>query len=840
MKRFMSKKSIQKIMILIVIVLSFNFVMPTYSRADFGGVLFDPLVDLVAGIGDAVLAALQYFMYDGGASLNGQNVFSLSVPNKAFSPQDFGVSASEGEINTKVSEEYLAELGWWTSAINWIEDAWNWFWGNTKSDFEEATEDSPYGIPVVRYSPEEIFSNNVPALDANFITPKQWGVAEQNERSVTQIIHDTIASWYVTLRNLAIIALLSVLLYVGIRIVISSTAADKAKYKQMLMDWLVALCILFFLHYVMTFILTLTETITDGIANSTEDIVVGIYDENGSIVKNYWDEELIYKTDLTGLCRLKVQSRDLTEKLVYLIMYIALVIYTVMFTWTYVKRAIIMAFLTLVAPLISITYPIDKISDGKAQAFNIWLREFIFNALLQPFHLLIYTIFLGSSIEIATENPIFAILFLAFISPAEKLLRKMFGFDKSETTGGLNTAAGLLGGAAVLKTAGNLAGRIGKSSKGNAGGKAGKGVRTKNTGNNTSSSESTSVTSAFSNAGNRGRKSQQTKKRNKTWTENDQRGITGWAFDNLKEAVGNSPIGKAGRAIKNSKFVRTIGNGARKVRNIPRIVPKPVRNTIRRAVGTVGTAGRLAGRAAVGTLKFAGKTAVTGLGAGLGATVGLAAGITGDDLEDVMKLGATGAGIGAAGAAGISAGASTMIRTVPETGRNIRNLYEETTYGVKGAALRQQARELMNNKSYEEEIRKTLEKQYEELGKEGKPTSKEIKVAMRAGTEYANANVTDIKIIAKAVASEDKFRMELEQDGITGEDAVRGARYNGIAAAKIAQGLQPKDMRDEKSMNGIRDALKEQVMRKGNLSEEEATKQSEKALGRIKEVRGTF
>ena len=122
-----------------------------------------------------------------------------------------------------------------------------------------------------------------------------------------------------------------------------------------------------------------------------------------------------------------------------------------------------MAFLTLVAPLISITYPIDKISDGKAQAFNIWLREFIFNALLQPFHLLIYTIFLGSSIEIATENPIFAILFLAFISPAEKLLRKMFGFDKSETTGGLNTAASLLGGAAVLKTAGNLAGRIGKS-----------------------------------------------------------------------------------------------------------------------------------------------------------------------------------------------------------------------------------------------------------------------------------------------------------------------------------------------------------------------------------------
>lgn len=812
MKRFMSKKSIQKIVILIVIVLSFNFIMPTYSRADFGGVLFEPLVDLVAGIGDAVLAALQYFMYDGGASLNGQNVFSVSVPNKAFSPQDFGLNASAGEINTQVSEENLDEVGWWTSFTNWVSDGWDWFWGNTKSDFEEATEDSPYGIPIVRYSPEEIFSNRVPALDANFITPKPWGVQEQDERSVTQLIHDTIASWYVTLRNLAIIALLSVLLYVGIRIIISSTASDKAKYKQMLIDWLVALCILFFLHYVMTFILTLTETITDGIANSTEDIVVGIYDENNQIVKNYWGEDLIYKTDLTGLCRLKVQSRDLTEKLVYLIMFIALVIYTVMFTWTYVKRAITMAFLTLVAPLISITYPIDKISDGKAQAFNIWLREFIFNALLQPFHLLIYTIFLGSSIEIATENPIFAILFLAFISPAEKLLRKMFGFDKSETTGGLNTAAGLLGGAAVLKTAGNLVGKIGKSSKGNSNGGT-KGIRTKNNHNAGLPND-----------------------------KKDRQGIFGAAAEKMKEKIGNTRVAQA---IGNNKLVRTVKSGASAIRNIPNIMPKPLKNTIRRAVGTVGAAGRLTGKAVLGTAKFAGKVGTAAVGAGLGATIGLAAGITGDNLEDVLTSGLTGTTIGMAGVpAGVSAIGNatrrTITTTIPNIAREARDTYEIGAYGRDGAAMRQRARELMQDKSYEDAIKKALNEKYKELGKEGSPTTKEIRVAMRAGTEYANADVTDVKIIAKAVAAEDKFRVELEQDGIKGEEAIKGARHNGIAAAKIAQGLQPKDMRDEKSMNGIRDALKEQLRNKGNLSEKEADKQSEKALGRIKEIRGPF
>ena len=38
--------------------------------------------------------------------------------------------------------------------------------------------------------------------------------------------------------------------------------------------------------------------------------------------------------------------------------------------------------------------PIDKLNDGQAQAFNMWLKEFIFNILIQPFHLLIYMVFI--------------------------------------------------------------------------------------------------------------------------------------------------------------------------------------------------------------------------------------------------------------------------------------------------------------------------------------------------------------------------------------------------------------------------------------------------------------
>ena len=50
------------------------------------------------------------------------------------------------------------------------------------------------------------------------------------------------------------------------------------------------------------------------------------------------------------------------------LIYVVLVIYTVIFVFTYVKRVVYMAFLTIIAPLVALTYPIDKMNDGKAQA----------------------------------------------------------------------------------------------------------------------------------------------------------------------------------------------------------------------------------------------------------------------------------------------------------------------------------------------------------------------------------------------------------------------------------------------------------------------------------------
>ena len=176
--------------------------------------------------------------------------------------------------------------------------------------------------------------------------------------------------------------------------------------------------------------------------------------------------------------RLYVNLDDPGESFGFIILYIILIVLTTMFAIRYMKRVIYVAFLTLIAPLVALTYPIDKIKDGQAQAFNMWFREYIFNVLIQPFHLLIYSVLVGSAMELANEHMIYAIVTIGFLIPAEKLLRKFFGFDKAGTL----SAAGSFAGGAIFSSVLNKINRPKPGGKGGSGkeGGASQGVRKPN------------------------------------------------------------------------------------------------------------------------------------------------------------------------------------------------------------------------------------------------------------------------------------------------------------------------------------------------------------------------
>lgn len=284
--------------------------------------------------------------------------------------------------------------------------------------------------------------------------------------SVAYKLQSNISTWYNALRTIALVGLLSVLVYIGIRIILSSASAqDKAKYKNMLKDWLVAICILFVLHYFMAFMLNLTNSLNGIIKNnaiSLTDVGNNTDDLMNTIRTTVGDIEQNTTTNMAG----------------YTIMYLALVILTGIFTVQYLKRVVFMAFLTMIAPMIALTYPLDKIKDGKAQAFSYWMREYIFNCLIQPVHLLLYTILITNAMDFAKTNVLYAIVALAFMVPAEKFIKEMFGMKSSSPTGQLGAAAG---GAVVMSMINKMRGiKPPKDAPDGNGGGAPNGIRTPN------------------------------------------------------------------------------------------------------------------------------------------------------------------------------------------------------------------------------------------------------------------------------------------------------------------------------------------------------------------------
>lgn len=231
-----ANKIAQKIAIIIVCIISMNFIAPTYiANADVGGALFRPVKAFVTTLIDTVM----YFV-------------------------DWSISGNYHDIEYKNAIE--AETGS-TDRFSGSDSKLSMFW--------------------FKVTPEKIFSNQIELLNIDFINPinqKDYSVSNKKTTSALKSLRTAIANWYVAIRNLALVAMLSMLVYVGIKIIISSAASDKAKYKQMLIDWVVGIFLLFMLHYIMAFTLLITEKITDMI-DSANSSAAEVMDEDKDKLK---------------------------------------------------------------------------------------------------------------------------------------------------------------------------------------------------------------------------------------------------------------------------------------------------------------------------------------------------------------------------------------------------------------------------------------------------------------------------------------------------------------------------------------------------------------------------
>lgn len=508
MKVFENKRIFNKIVIVLLVltVFSFCFSGKVHASDSIGGKLLNPIMTLFVSLGDGVMTLLQKIVLHMDNSLIELDTATsfwakfivIAAAIVVVSVILIATVMSAGAAGAAIAGIAAALKGAATIAITI---------GLTTITFPittalvEGVLPDTFILPIYQITPQEIFSNKIPLLDVDFFSPSQAIELEDGKqmKSTAEELRSTISNWYTILRDISLVALLSVLVYIGIRIIISSTSNDKAKYKQMLMDWIVAICLLFVMQYIMAFsnlivkkvieIIDTTQVSASDETGITEPEVflinekkyvdkaykslVGDEGENSPYYNYFTDDQgnpsgesstvLVWPAEnFMQQARIKLQllsdSKETYIAIGWKLIYVVLVIFTLIFIVTYVKRVIYMAFLTIIAPLVALTYPIDRINDGKAQAFNAWFKEYIFNLLIQPMHLIIYTVLVGSAMEFASKNIIYVIVALFFMVPAEKLIRSFFGFEKAKTPGLLAGPAG----AALMMTGMNKL--LGKSS----------------------------------------------------------------------------------------------------------------------------------------------------------------------------------------------------------------------------------------------------------------------------------------------------------------------------------------------------------------------------------------
>lgn len=267
---------------------------------------------------------------------------------------------------------------------------------------------------------ENLITNKYEMFNISYLIDSS-SMKTNSKRSV-EVLSKNVATWFVSLRNLAAVASVLVLMYVGIRMLLATTAPKKAEYKKMLMSWAESVVLLFVLQF---FIIAIVYAST----KSVNFLAKAIDAKDANYVEKHLIEDI---------------NKNVTESgsgigaITYLLLYLMLMYYQIKFFLLYFFRMIRFAFYIIISPLVCITYAIDKVGDGKAQAFHHLMIDIMITAFLQPIQLLIYLFFIFSAREILVSNMFLGLLFFSALGQGEKMVKEVLSIRSSDNVKGID------------------------------------------------------------------------------------------------------------------------------------------------------------------------------------------------------------------------------------------------------------------------------------------------------------------------------------------------------------------------------------------------------------------
>lgn len=270
-----------------------------------------------------------------------------------------------------------------------------------------------------RITVEEVIFNKIPILDVNIFKINEAGGQRISEESTTGIIRAQVRKWYVIMSSTAIIIMLFMLIYTGIRMAISTVASEKAQFKQLLLAWFIGLTVAMFIHFFMVVVLFINESLLNVIFNNSNTTIES--------------EVSLYDT-----IRTKAYSVKISEGFTATIMYAFLVYILIRYIGMYTKRYLIVNILAILAPLIGIKYAFDKAKSGKSNAISGWMYEFALNVLVQTVHAILYIMLIGMAVKLSTKSLsgfAVSLVLLNFIIKADNIVMRIFNFKRAGMVG---------------------------------------------------------------------------------------------------------------------------------------------------------------------------------------------------------------------------------------------------------------------------------------------------------------------------------------------------------------------------------------------------------------------
>ena len=271
-------------------------------------------------------------------------------------------------------------------------------------------------------TPFDIFFNRFTLLDVNIFSTQNKDGDDISDSFVGKI-RITLSSWYYAIRYLAIAIAGIMFLWSLIRAISKGVSADqKVIAKNAIKDWLTSLALIMFMHFIIILVININELVLSWIEKASATVEAS----------NFLDalENAVF-------------AQNFILNVAALVVYAIMNWQTISYILVYLQRFLTIIFLVGIAPIVPITYSMDKMRGGSGVALNSWLKELMYNVFVQSLHALVYAIVVGTAMSQLTTissvatvgalGPAFiAVGSMLFVKYAERMAKTIFGFNNSQ------------------------------------------------------------------------------------------------------------------------------------------------------------------------------------------------------------------------------------------------------------------------------------------------------------------------------------------------------------------------------------------------------------------------